>query len=102
MRNTVIFVLVATGIAACAPADTLGTHVEAVSTVPGCDVSNYQGNINWGSVAAQGARFAYAKTSEGLTYLDPYWNANYSGAKNAGLYAGGYHYGRPDRSGGRA
>jgi GH25 family lysozyme M1 (1,4-beta-N-acetylmuramidase) len=70
--------------------------------VTGIDVSSFQGQIDWASVRAAGAQFSYAKATEGLSYVDPTFTANYQGAKGNGLYAGAYHYGRPDLSGGVA
>jgi GH25 family lysozyme M1 (1,4-beta-N-acetylmuramidase) len=64
--------------------------------VHGIDVSNHQGSINWASIAAAGTDFAYAKATEGLTYVDPTFVANNSGAKANGVYIGAYHFGRPD------
>lgn len=66
-------------------------------SVTGIDVSNHQGNINWSQVAAAGAKFSYAKASEGLNYTDSYFPTNNSGAKGNGLYAGAYSFGRPDQ-----
>lgn len=38
----------------------------------GNDVASYQGNVNWGAVAANGGRFAYVKATEGMTFgTDP-------------------------------
>jgi GH25 family lysozyme M1 (1,4-beta-N-acetylmuramidase) len=71
-------------------------------SVIGVDVSHYQGVIDWARVAASGQHFSYAKATEGVHYVDPYYASNYVGAKRNGLYAGGYHYARPDRSSGSA
>jgi GH25 family lysozyme M1 (1,4-beta-N-acetylmuramidase) len=68
----------------------------------GIDVSSHQGWIDWSWVASSGAKFAYAKATEGTGFLDPYFNYNYHAAKRNGLYAGAYHFARPDVSGGRA
>ena len=68
--------------------------------VTGIDVSNYQPNVNWSSVAAAGADFAYVKATEGNGYLSPSFSDQYSGAKAAGLYTGAYDFGRPDQRGG--
>jgi GH25 family lysozyme M1 (1,4-beta-N-acetylmuramidase) len=68
----------------------------------GVDVSHHQNTINWASVAASGQKFSYAKTTEGVSFLDPNFNANNRGAKQNGLYAGAYTFARPDRSNGRA
>src|SRR6266511_113129 len=70
--------------------------------VTGIDVSHYQGTIDWAYVAAQGARFSYAKATEVVSFTDDTFNANNSGAKANGLYAGAYHFARPDKSTGRA
>jgi GH25 family lysozyme M1 (1,4-beta-N-acetylmuramidase) len=64
--------------------------------VLGMDVASYQGDINWSQQVANGAHFAYAKATEGTSYLNPYFNGQYNGAKNAGLYAGAYAFARPD------
>jgi GH25 family lysozyme M1 (1,4-beta-N-acetylmuramidase) len=70
--------------------------------ITGIDVSAYQGTVDWGAVAAGGARFAYIRASEQQGIPDAYFPANYQGAKANGLYAGAYHRARPDLSGGTA
>lgn len=77
------------------------TQMRANQT-PGLDVSHYQGSIDWSSVASKGAKFAYIKATEGTGYQDPKFSANYTGAYDAGVIRGAYHYGRPDQSGGAA
>lgn len=68
------------------------------STLPiGIDVSNHQGHIDWASVAASGIEFAIIKASEGTWYRDPYFPANWAGAKDHGIRRGAYHFMRPDR-----
>jgi GH25 family lysozyme M1 (1,4-beta-N-acetylmuramidase) len=84
-----------------APAFTTAA-VPAGYPLTGIDVSSYQGSVNWANVKAAGAQFAYAKATEGLSYVDPYYNANNQGAKGNGLYFGAYHYARPDKSDGKA
>lgn len=66
----------------------------------GIDVSHYQGTINWSSVKAAGIQFAYIKATEGTTYKDPTFNANYLNAYNAKVIRGAYHFARPDLSSG--
>lgn len=68
----------------------------------GVDVSNWQGAINWGSVRGAGIEFSWMKATEGTTYKDPRFSANYLGAYNAGVIRGAYHFARPDLSGGAA
>jgi GH25 family lysozyme M1 (1,4-beta-N-acetylmuramidase) len=89
-------------IRSAADAGTAATPMEPAAAPPGypvigIDVSHYQGAINWGAVAQGGARFSYAKDTEGLSYVDPYFGTNNSGAKSNGLYAGAYSFGRPDK-----
>ena len=61
----------------------------------GIDVSRYQGNINWGRVAAAGKQFAMVRvgsSNSGGLYVDPYFLQNVNGAKAAGLRVGAYYY----------
>ena len=47
------------------------------TTVPGVDVSYYQGTITWASVKASGQKFAIARASDGLNYSDSKFIANW-------------------------
>ena len=71
----------------------------AVQT-PGLDVSGWQGNVDWGTVAANGARWMYTKATESTTYTNPYFSQQYTGAYYAGLVHGAYHFATPDTSSG--
>ena len=64
------------------------------STLQGVDVSQFNGTIDWSTVAASGIKFAYASVSDGTT-LDVTFDANYSGIKAAGLARGAYQFFRP-------
>jgi GH25 family lysozyme M1 (1,4-beta-N-acetylmuramidase) len=67
--------------------------------VKGIDVSSHdhsQHPIDWPAVAGSGVRFAYIKATEGSTYTNPYFAADYAAAKSAGLWVGAYAFGRPD------
>ncbi|KAN0088842.1 glycoside hydrolase family 25 protein [Tylopilus felleus] len=68
----------------------------------GIDVSSYQPNINWPQVAANGVQFAYIKATEGTSYISPQFSAQYTGATNAHLIRGAYHFARPGESSGAA
>lgn len=70
------------------------------SGVQGVDVSHWQGAINWGAVKSAGIDFAYIKATEGTTFKDSRFGANYTGAYNAGLIRGAYHFARPNASNG--
>ena len=63
-----------------------------MATVPGIDVSYWNAGIDWPKVRATGQRFAITKATEGITYKDPTFNNNWSGAKSAGLLRGAYHF----------
>lgn len=67
---------------------------------PGIDVSHYQGTIDWSSVKSAGIQFAYIKATEGTTYKDPTFSANYLNAYKARVIRGAYHYAQPGSSSG--
>jgi GH25 family lysozyme M1 (1,4-beta-N-acetylmuramidase) len=71
-------------------------------SVFGVDVSAYQRDVDWGTVAGTGVRFAYIRASEQGGSADSYFATNYAGAKANGLYAGAYHRAWPDVGGGKA
>ena len=77
-------------------------HVTPLLTARPAGVSSWQGNVDWATVAANGARFAYVKATEGTSYVNPYFTQQYGGAYGVGLVRGAYHFGLPDRSTGAA
>jgi lysozyme len=60
--------------------------------IRGLDVSHFQGTVDWPQVAQAGYAFAFIKATEGITYVDPMFAANWAGAKAAGLLRGAYHF----------
>ncbi|MHB1533349.1 MAG: lysozyme [Acidimicrobiales bacterium] len=72
------------------------------TSLPGLDVASYQGNVNWGLVSAQGAKFAYAKATEGTYYTNPYFASQYEGSYYQGLVRGAYQFAIPNNSSGAA
>ncbi|MFJ9695534.1 lysozyme [Kitasatospora sp. NPDC101183] len=72
----------------------------AATQTKGLDVSGYQGSVNWSSVAANGARFAYVKATEGTGYTNPSFAQQYNGSYHAGLIRGAYHFALPNASSG--
>jgi GH25 family lysozyme M1 (1,4-beta-N-acetylmuramidase) len=58
----------------------------------GIDTSHWDGTIDWNSVYGAGKVFAWQKATEGVTYNDPTLATNMSGAKNAGVLIGAYHF----------
>lgn len=83
----------------------LGYHVEFYEKTPaaeaqflarGIDVSKWNGDIDWGAVAASGVQFAIIRTSFGWSnrekFTDPKLVNNINGAKSVGVPIGAYHY----------
>lgn len=58
----------------------------------GIDVSEWQGEINFQQVANSGIQIVYIKSSEGTSYIDPYFETNYQKARENNLKVGVYHY----------
>ena len=59
------------------------------------DVSRYQGTIDWAQVAAAGYKGVMLRavgSRNGVPYIDPTFEDNYSNAKAAGLDVGVYYY----------
>lgn len=74
----------------------------AQARLPGIDVSNYQGDVDWTAVADAGQRFSVVLATDGTSFVNPLFDSQYDGAKAAGLYVGTYHFARPHLSSGRA
>lgn len=58
----------------------------------GIDVSQWHGSIDFEAVRHEGISAVYIRSSEGSDYIDPYFEQNYRGAKNAGFKIGFYHF----------
>jgi GH25 family lysozyme M1 (1,4-beta-N-acetylmuramidase) len=72
-----------------------------LTQLPGIDVSSYQGNINWASVAPN-IDFSYAKATEGTYYTNPDFYNQYEGPYYQGVIRGAYHFAVPSNSSGQA
>ena len=66
--------------------------------IQGIDVSSHQGNVDWNAAWNRGARFAYAKATEGTTYKNPNFGQQYNGSYNRGMIRGAYHFALPNVS----
>ncbi|GAB3543707.1 hypothetical protein GCM10027444_02600 [Actinopolyspora lacussalsi] len=64
----------------------------------GIDVSNHNGPIQWNEVAASGEHYAFVLATDGGNFTNPMFDQQFNGAKNAGMLAGAYHFGRPTGS----
>ena len=62
------------------------------SPIHGIDVSHYQGNIDWPSVASSHVRFAYLKATQGSDYVDPSFSHNMAHIRKTTLLVGPYHF----------
>lgn len=60
--------------------------------IRGVDVSHLRGSIDWSLVAKEGVAFAFIKATEGTSFIDPQFHANWNGAHAAGLLRGAYHF----------
>ena len=60
--------------------------------VHGIDVSHHQGAIDWPAVRGDGVAFAYVKATEGEDWIDPRFEENWSGPREAGIPRGAYHF----------
>jgi lysozyme len=60
--------------------------------VDGIDISHHKGKVNWEQVAQAGVSFAFAKATEGITFVDKRFVENWQAMKDFGLIRGAYHY----------
>jgi lysozyme len=67
--------------------------------VEGCDVSHFQGDIDWSAVASAAKYFVYIKATDGVAHTDDHFAANYAGAGSAGILRGAYHFFRHSLAG---
>lgn len=58
----------------------------------GVDVSSYQGVVDWHTLARQGVDFAFIKATEGSLLQDKQFTVNWTGAAEAGVRSGAYHF----------
>ena len=76
------------------PLDALDSDLPRATDYPihGIDVSKFQGDIDWNAVAGSGVKFAWIKATEGGDHADERFQANWTGAKAAGVPHGAYHF----------
>lgn len=58
----------------------------------GVDISGYQADVDMSELKNQNIGFIYIKATEGSSYVDDYFEQNWSRAKAASLPAGAYHF----------
>jgi Lyzozyme M1 (1,4-beta-N-acetylmuramidase) len=92
---SVIFVLLAAATGAVlfvSGAIKINTPSEEKYPVRGVDVSEYQGRIDWKAIEQQGMQFAFIKATEGSSYTDPFFSANWQAVDSTAIIAGAYHF----------
>jgi GH25 family lysozyme M1 (1,4-beta-N-acetylmuramidase)/uncharacterized protein YraI len=67
-----------------------------MATVPGIDVSRYQGMVNWRAVADAGFKFAIVRATLWDVKLDETFETNWNGARSNGLLVSAYNVIKPD------
>lgn len=67
--------------------------------IRGVDVSSYQGEIDWNTLANEDVSFAFIKATEGSSYIDKRFTYNFKQAQNTDLYIGAYHFFSYDSAG---
>ncbi len=67
--------------------------------VGGIDLSSHDHKVyspQWRTEVAAGSAFVYIKATEGTSYLNPHFAADYAAARAAHRFVGAYVYARPD------
>lgn len=86
-----------------APADSFAVQLDpfaattcpAGTTLPGIDVSKWQGDIDWNAVADAGIVYAIVRATHGINTIDEWFDSNWNDSRAAGIYAGVYQYFEP-------
>ena len=90
-KTTFIFLLTGILILTCTyAARVYGASIppDRQDLIPGIDVSQWQGYIDFNRVSQNGVEIVYIRAGEGASYTDPFFERNYAGAKTAGLKVG--------------
>ena len=66
------------------------------------DVSHHQGTVDWAKVLASGVVGGICKATDGQTFKDDKFKANWAALGRAGAVRGAYHFARPEASSGRS
>lgn len=79
-----------------------GPVYAAPTYLAGIDVSHHNGTIDWTAVKNAGIRFAFAKATDGQTFVDDQYATNQAQADALALPFGAYHFAQPDPTPGDA
>ncbi len=58
----------------------------------GIDISMHNGIVNFSALKNGGIKTVIIKATEGVDYIDPYFERHYKGANAQGLNVGFYHF----------
>ena len=78
-----------------------GAAQSTVAQLPGIDLSNHQGTLDWAQLASH-ADFVYTEATEATSFENPDFTGQYNGSHDAGLIRGAYHFAVPSNSTGTA
>ena len=67
-----------------------------IEVLPGIDLSNHNGTVDFAKAANAGIKYAWIKVTEGTTHVNPRFRDRFKGARDHGIKVGAYHFGRPD------
>jgi len=70
----------------------------SIKVYPGVDLSSWNGTVDFKKMATAGVKYAWVKTSEGTTHVNPGFEKKFEDARKASVIVGAYHFGRPDTS----
>lgn len=76
--------------------DTPATFAETERTL-GCDLSHWDGEVNWVDLKKSGVEFIFVKATQGTGYTDPKFEENWVTSKNYGFARGAYHFYQPGK-----
>ncbi|MBA7931568.1 glycoside hydrolase family 25 protein [Klebsiella sp. RHBSTW-00215] len=60
--------------------------------IQGIDVSHHQQSIDWAQLKQQNIQFAFIKATEGESFKDSAFDANWRNARKQGIITGAYHF----------
>ncbi|HEY9778389.1 MAG TPA: glycoside hydrolase family 25 protein [Planktothrix sp.] len=71
-------------------------HLRKLASGPakGCDVSSYQGVIDWKTLSGN-AEFVIIRATDGAHFVDKYFATNWQAARDNNIPRGAYHFFRP-------
>lgn len=79
-----------------ASSTTGGQPLSVDQRLKGCDISHWDGTIDWASLKGASISFVFIKATQGTTYIDPDFEYNWASADSYGFYRGAYHFYQPN------